>query len=117
MEDDHYISIQKSFIDRGFLAALTEKAKSVYIALNYFKDWETGNCYPTISKLRDVTGYHKETIIKACQELESCGLIKTWKNRKEGSRNYKKFYHLNLINDISPLLPDKYHSPVRTEKN
>ena len=114
--DDHYISIQKSFIDRGFLAGLTEKARTVYVALNYFKDWDTGNCYPTISKLREVTRYHKQTIINATQELESLGLIKTWKNRKEGNRHYKKFYHINPISDISPLGTDKYHGPLRTER-
>jgi hypothetical protein len=108
-KDNHYISLQKGFVDKGFLATLSDKAVRVYIALCSFKDWHTGNCWPTIAKISEVTGLHRETVIKANQELERNGLIKTWRNKKEWERTYKKFYRINPIEaDMSPVGPERY---------
>lgn len=117
-KNGHYISIQKSFVERGFLAVMSRKALKVYIALCSFRDWKTGNCWPTLSKLSELTGLHRAYVIKANHELEELGLVKSWLNRKEGNRTFKKFYHINPIEDIGPQNMDTYrknHSPQKVD--
>jgi hypothetical protein len=114
MEDDRYISIQKTFVERGFLAVMNKRSLKVYFALCSFKDWKTGNCWPTLSKLCEVTGISRTHVIEATHELEELGLVKSWLNRREGSRMFKKFYHIIPIEEVSPQNVDAYrklHSP------
>ncbi len=111
-----YISVQKCFVEQGYLAAISDKALRVYIALCSFKDWETGNCWPSVELLRKVTGLCKPSVTKGAQELEKLGLIKTWRFRKEAGRMFKKFYHIKDSMDLCPPGLDKSHSPPALDK-
>jgi len=115
--DELYITLQKGFVERGYLAAISGIALKVYVALCSFKDWETGNCWPSIASLCEVTGLCRASVITAVRQLEKFGLVKSWKHRKERGRMFKKFYHIEKIKDICPTALDKRHRPTALDKS
>ncbi len=115
-KDGLYFTIQNGLVENGLLAIMTDKALKVYVALCKFKSWETGNCWPSNALLREATGLCKDSVIKGSQECERLGLIKSWRNRREGERFYKKFYHINDMGDVSPIAMDQYKRPMALAK-
>lgn len=49
--------------------------KSVYMALSYYADNDTSECYPKRETLMRMAGVSDKTLSKAIRRLEDCGYI------------------------------------------
>lgn len=86
---------------------LTPKARAVYCALKTFENINSGRCFPGIKKIAERSGYKKDAVIEALDELEEFNWI--IRNKCKGkSTSYKfTFPVLNQYgHSISPTLTE-----------
>lgn len=60
---------------RGWGKTLGPSAIAVYSCLCMFASEEHGTCYPSITKMADMLGITRQTVITAIKKLEECGMI------------------------------------------
>lgn len=70
------ITILTKMVKDGYIETLGPYAWAVYNVLLAFADWKTGgNCYPSYSKIMELTGFSKQTVCNAIKKLEASGEV------------------------------------------
>lgn len=78
--------------------------KLVYLGLTYFVNNETQACFPSLAKLREITGLSRYSIIKALHRLEELGYIHIERNQGESSTYYLLDTNQNVKDDpVEPV--------------
>lgn len=79
---------------------LTFYAKGIYCLLAKFSDKEKKECWPSLRKLKGMSGLSKPTIIKALTELKVKGFIEITARQREDGTDTSNLYRLpKLIKD------------------
>ncbi len=78
--------------------------KLVYLGLTYFVNNETQACFPSIAKLKEITGLGRRSIIKALHRLEELGYIHIERNSGGSSTYYLLNTNQNVKDDpVEPV--------------
>lgn len=62
-------------------------AKNILFVLSSFANWDTGECFPSLSRIAEIAECSRRTVIRKLEQLEKAGFI-TIKPRKAGSSNF-----------------------------
>lgn len=91
--------------NRNTLATVTAKAQAIYIWLCCMQD-NTGTCWPSIDTLAKLTHTSRETVKRACKELEAAGLIARQFSGPHAMKSTNR-YEI-LIKDTEPVSDSSY---------
>src|SRR5881394_201377 len=79
-------------IRSGTWRALSKRAKAVYPVICAFADFTTGECFPSLATLQDLSGIGRSWVAKAISELVLAGLIV----RRSGDHSHSNRYRVVL---------------------
>lgn len=74
----------------GLWQKLSKRAKAVYPVICTFADFKTGECYPSIRTLHELSGIGRGWVSAALNELVKAGLIRRWSGQRDGESNRYK---------------------------
>jgi DNA-binding transcriptional MocR family regulator len=75
-----FFRIANAVVTSGLIKIMTAVDIKVYLTLAQHANWRTGWAYPSIRRLRDLTGASLTSIIKAARRLVGFGLISAERN-------------------------------------
>lgn len=75
-----FFRIANSFVTSGLIKNMTAVDIKVYLTLAQHANWRTGWAYPSVRRLRGLTGASLTSIIKAVRRLVGFGLISAERN-------------------------------------
>jgi DnaD/phage-associated family protein len=74
----------------GLWKKLSKRAKAVYPVICTFADFKTGECYPSIRTIHELSGIGRGWVSLAINELIRAGLIRRWSGQRDGESNRYK---------------------------
>ncbi len=100
--------MQYAQFDKGILHdnSLSQNAKKTYISLVYFRNFTTGECFPSRSSMSSIFGMKIHNIDKGLKELEEHGHIKKTK-RSKGNTKKLTSNSYEIVDCISILIKNK----------
>jgi DNA-binding transcriptional regulator GbsR (MarR family) len=119
--------IDNEYLERGYAALFPSNTALVYLALARYANYQTQQCYPSITEIMRSTGLkNRNTVVKAIKILEAYRIIGVSHGKGKRSNNYllldtSQWRTPNSINfdtitrkvAVSPTKPLQYqkHSP------
>jgi len=86
MPNNAFFKFFQDIVHSGAWKKLTPSARAIYPVLAIHTDGEFKPVYPSLKRLKKLSGLGNSGIASAFQSLEECGLIKIWSGRhKEGN--------------------------------
>jgi hypothetical protein len=74
--DTGYLTVQQDVFDSGLARTIGMNALGVWLAIKRHADYNTGECWPGIRRLVDVTGLASATVQRAIKTLQSEKLLR-----------------------------------------
>jgi len=88
-----WFAFPHEIIRSGIWKQLSKRAKAVYPVICTFADFKTGECYPSIRTIHELSGIGRGWVSAALNELVKAGLIRRWSGQRDGESNrYKIVY-------------------------
>lgn len=82
--DTTYLTHQRGMFTSGLAAQIKADAYMVWAAIKTHSDFETGECWPGIRQLMEITGMGTDQVQRAIKKLEESHLLRV--NRGSGKR-------------------------------
>lgn len=119
-----WFSFPHEIVRSGTWKNLSKRAKAVYPVICTFADFKTGECYPSIRTIHELSGIGRGWVSAALNELVKAGLIRRWSGQRDGESNRYKIIHWGgrsimeqgvPQNGVPPQLP--YREPSTPERS
>ena len=91
VKPNHFFRFPSIWVFNGTWAQMSNSAKAAFNVLGAHANWETGECFLTISTIAKEAGYERRSIFYAISELEGLGAIIV--KRKLGEVNHYIVVH------------------------
>src|SRR5262245_16428860 len=80
--------------DFSRIGHVSNAAWVVYTILLLHVNWETGECFPSIATISEISGMHKGTIIRAIRELQSAEMVNVSHRKSDFGDRDNNLYRL-----------------------
>jgi DNA-binding transcriptional MocR family regulator len=109
MEEQDFFIMPHVIVDSGLWAAMKPSERAVYGVLCHHRNYQTNICFPSIQKICQESGFHKNNVCSALQQLVVYGLID--KKRAPSGLKFRNIFRIKMKPNIDPAT-----FPQKTEK-
>lgn len=99
---ERFLRVPREVVSSGMVRSMTPSTLKVYLILCNFAHYKTGTCFPSINKIRELSGVNKNAICSATRRLTELGLI--LKRRAPRAFKFKNVYTIIRAPEIDPSI-------------